>query len=199
MDVPAIIKSSIPKAVLKEKGDLATAKSDGQLDTMPVGPDGTVLTADSTQSTGFKWDSAPAAKANWGSITGNLSNQTDLEDALNSKQNALGFTPVPNTTQVNGQALTGNVTLSNSDIGLGKVSNDAQLKRSAGDINSFPLKSLPIAGDILLGEDSANGYTKIKIPINGLLAGDSGTTFSIDGGNASTVYGGVTSIDGGNA
>jgi len=40
----------------------------------------------------------------WGSITGTLSNQTDLQAALDAKQNSLGFTPVTNarTLTVNG-------------------------------------------------------------------------------------------------
>lgn len=33
----------------------------------------------------------------WGGITGTLSDQTDLQAALNAKQNALGYTPVPQT------------------------------------------------------------------------------------------------------
>jgi hypothetical protein len=40
----------------------------------------------------------------WGSITGTLSNQTDLQSALDAKQNSLGFTPVTNarTLTING-------------------------------------------------------------------------------------------------
>ena len=33
------------------------------------------------------------AATTWGSITGTLSNQTDLQNALNAKANSLGFTP----------------------------------------------------------------------------------------------------------
>jgi hypothetical protein len=36
---------------------------------------------------------AGGGDAVWGGIDGNLSDQTDLQDALNSKQNSLGFTP----------------------------------------------------------------------------------------------------------
>ena len=45
--------------------------------------------------------------ASWGSITGTLSSQTDLQDALNDKQDSLGFTPenVSNkTTNISGVA-----------------------------------------------------------------------------------------------
>ncbi len=208
MDIPAIFKSSIPKAVLKKKGDLATATNDGQLDTMPVGPDGTVLTADSTQTTGFTWGAHPNSSTSWGSITGTLANQTDLENALNGKQNALGFTPVPNTTQVNGHALTTNVTLSNSDVGLGNVSNDAQLTRSAKDFSSFTQKATPVAEDVLLLEDSAasgakkfctvgslptgtgpGGLTSILkgTGSNGFIAAQAGTDYLAPDGSAATL------------
>jgi hypothetical protein len=49
----------------------------------------------------------------WGSITGLLANQTDLQTALNGKQASLGFTPVPNTRLMNATApLTGGGDLS---------------------------------------------------------------------------------------
>src|SRR5581483_3244093 len=47
----------------------------------------------------------------WGSITGTLSNQTDLQSALDAK--------VPTTTTVNGHALSANVSVTKSDVGLG--------------------------------------------------------------------------------
>ena len=43
---------------------------------------------------------------------------------------ALGYTPVPNTRTVAGHALTANVTVSASDVSLGSVTNDAQIKAS---------------------------------------------------------------------
>ena len=56
----------------------------------------------------------------WGAITGTLSAQTDLQAALNAK--------VATSVTVNGHALSGNVTVSASDVGLGSVTNNAQLK-----------------------------------------------------------------------
>jgi len=55
----------------------------------------------------------------WGSITGTLSFQTDLNTALSSK--------VPTSRTVAGHELTGNVTVSATDVGLGNVSNVAQM------------------------------------------------------------------------
>ena len=43
--------------------------------------------------------------------------------AYAAKQPALGFTPPPNTLQINGHALTGNFSISAGDVGLGLVSN----------------------------------------------------------------------------
>jgi hypothetical protein len=140
-----------------------------------VGTDAQVLMADSTQPSGMAWTPPPEGVV-WGNIIGTLTNQSDLNTALQNKSN-INHTHIP------------------SQVGLAKVTNDAQLKRGADDINSFPLKSSPVGGDILLGEDSANGYAKIKIPISGVASGAS----VIDGGNSSSIYGGVTAIDGGNA
>jgi hypothetical protein len=46
----------------------------------------------------YRWSGSVYVKisqpnAEWGSITGTLTNQTDLQNALNAKQNSLGFTP----------------------------------------------------------------------------------------------------------
>lgn len=59
---------------------------------------------------------------------------------------------------VNGQ--TGVVVLDNTDIGLSNVTNDAQLKRSALDFVSFPIKTNPNINDVVLIEDSSAGYAK---------------------------------------
>jgi len=50
-----------------------------------------------------------------------------------------------------------------AQVGLGNVTNDAQLKRAAGDFNSFTEKTIPADADITLIEDGASGYTKKKL------------------------------------
>jgi hypothetical protein len=128
MDVPVIIKSSISKAYLKNKGDLATAADDGQLETVPVGSDGTVLTADSSQPTGFNWVTVAAASGamEWGSITGALTDQTDLENALNGKE------PASSNIQEH-IAATGNPHgTTKAEVGLGDVTDDAQVPKGIG-------------------------------------------------------------------
>jgi hypothetical protein len=67
-------------------------------------------------------------------ITGKL--LKDGGATLASKQDALGFTPVPNTRTVNGHALSADVTVTKSDVSLGSVTNDAQLKASDLDTDS---------------------------------------------------------------
>jgi len=47
--------------------------------------------------------------------------------------------------------------------GYENVSNDAQLKRASGDINSFDEKTSPVNNDILLIEDSEDSFNKKKI------------------------------------
>lgn len=71
----------------------------------------------------------------WGNVTGTLSNQTDLNTALGLKAPLASptFTGspvvpgyVPTTTTVNGHALSGNVTVTAGDIGLGNVTNESK-------------------------------------------------------------------------
>lgn len=64
-------------------------------------------------------------------------------------------------TSVNGQS--GVVVLDKTDIGLTNVTNDAQLKRSAGDINTFTEKVTPVDADIVIIEDSEDSFNKKKV------------------------------------
>jgi len=150
MDVPVIIKNSVPKAYLKKKGDLATATDDGQLETLSVGSDGTVLTADSAQPTGFKWVTGNGSSASWGAISGTISNQSDLENALNGKE--------PANTNIQGHiAATGNPhETTRADVGLGNVTNEAQIAKSVatakGSLISFSGPASPL--EIPVGPDA---------------------------------------------
>lgn len=55
-----------------------------------------------------------------------------------------------------------------SEVGLGNVTNDAQLKRDGNDFVNFPEKSAPADNDIVLSEDSAVSYTKKKITLGNI-------------------------------
>jgi len=109
---------------------------------------------------------------------------TDVEkNTWNGKQDALGFTPVPETRTVNGHAFSSNVTVTKSDVDLSNVTDDAQLKWAAGDHNSFAEKVSPVSSDILLFEDSGVGYAKKKVQLSGLPEG-SGTDSNANHGDA---------------
>lgn len=60
-------------------------------------------------------------------------------------------------------------TLTKDFIGLGNVTDDAQLKRSAGDYQAFPQKISPELTDYVLGEDSSDGENKKRFTLSGIL------------------------------
>ena len=68
-------------------------------------------------------------QAIWGAITGTLSNQTDLVNALNAKQDTL--VSGTNIKTLEGQSLlgSGNIDLSKSDVGLGNVDNTSDANK----------------------------------------------------------------------
>lgn len=57
---------------------------------------------------------------------------------------------------------------SNPHNTLPNVTNDAQLKRAAGDFNTFTEKSSPVDADIVLIEDSASSYAKKKVQLSNI-------------------------------
>lgn len=61
-----------------------------------------------------------------------------------------------------------------TQVGLGNLTNDAQLKRADNDINSFIEKTSPASLDVLLIEDSGAGYAKKKVKIANLPGGGGG-------------------------
>jgi soluble P-type ATPase len=75
------------------------------------------------------------------------------------------------------------VVLDNADIGLGNVTNDAQLKRAANDFTTFTQKSFPVDNDVILIEDSEDTYNKKKV-----LLSDLGTGSGVGGINYISNY-----------
>lgn len=69
---------------LTTKGDLFTRDASAEA-RLPVGTDGQVLIADSAEATGLRWGAGGGGGGTWGSITGTLSDQTDLQSALDAK------------------------------------------------------------------------------------------------------------------
>lgn len=103
------------------------------------------------------------AIAKWGSIIGDIDEQIDLANKLNNKAPILHLSDLDNPHNV-----------TKAQIGLGNVTDDAQLKRSANDFNSFNEKTIASVNDILLIEDSDNNYVKKKIKISSISNGNSG-------------------------
>lgn len=71
----------------------------------------------------------------------------------------------------------GALTITEAQISdLNKRDPNAYHTDASGEINAMPIKGAPIGNDILLGEDSADGFSKIKIRIADLPAGGGGGT-----------------------
>jgi len=87
------ININIPSQV-KTYANLAAFPATGSLKTIFIAED----TNKTYRWTGSAYVEISASQATaWGAITGTLSNQTDLQTALNAKQDSLGFTAVPTT------------------------------------------------------------------------------------------------------
>jgi hypothetical protein len=101
-----------------------------------------------------------ANNAVWGAITGTLSNQTDLQNALNAKQATL--VSGTNIKTLEGQSLlgSGNIDLSKSDVGLGNVDNtsDANKPISSATQTALDLKA-NISGQVFTGAISATNLS----------------------------------------
>jgi hypothetical protein len=64
-----------------------------------------------------------------------------------------------------------------TQVGLGNVTNDAQLKRAAGDFDTFTEKVNLVNNDIVLIEDSEDSLNKKKAKLSNLLGGAAGGSF----------------------
>jgi len=103
----------------------------------------------------------------WGSITGTLSSQTDLQSALNAKQNALGFTPenVANKTDV----MSGNTTSSIKFLSA-KGAYDWVTSFLSTWINGLTAKTTPVDADaVAISDSGASGVSK-KVTLANLKA-----------------------------
>jgi hypothetical protein len=147
------------------KGDIWTISVAGTLGGHAVNiGDNVRALVDSPGSTDSNW---AIGEANIGYVPENAANKvtafstpTDAQypsaklvsDQLALKQDALGFTAVPNTRTVNGHALSANVTVTAADVSLGSVTNDAQTKAA------IVPNTAPSAGQVLVGNAGGTGY-----------------------------------------
>src|SRR5690242_17488006 len=76
-----------------ETGVLRLGKDDTIVWRNVAGTDDNVFAVDSNDALTFNGDVVLIGQPIWGSISGTLSNQTDLQAALDAKQDDLGFTP----------------------------------------------------------------------------------------------------------
>jgi hypothetical protein len=145
-------------------------------------------------------DAGIASGATWGSITGTLSNQTDLNTALSGK--------VPTTRTINSQPLSGDITLTKSNIGLSNVDNTSDaskpvstLTQTALDLkleklltintqtSSYSLVLSDRVKTVLMNSASANNLT---VPSGVFAVGDQLIISQIGAGQTTIVASGVT-------
>lgn len=96
---------------------------------------------------------------------------TDKIDTVNTKidntNTNISTNYVPKTTTINGKSLSGNITISKSDVGLGNVTNDAQLKIASNlsDLNNITTARTNI--DVYSKGEVDNVVKKIVLPTIG--------------------------------
>lgn len=153
---------------LTTKGDLWGYST---VDTrLPVGTNGQILSADSTQPTGLKWINAPTS-AVWGSITGTLSSQTDLQAALNAK--ATDTAVVHNT---GNETVSGVKTFSSSPVVPTPTNNTDAANKSYVDsvaASGTPDATTSVKGKIQLAGDLGGTAAAPTVPALSSKAADS--------------------------
>ncbi len=113
----------------------------------------------------------------WGDITGVLANQSDLSNALSDKSD------INHSHELDYEAKNPELTnhlldyenphnLDKASIGLSNVENLKQLNREPGDFNNFQQKTSLHSEDIVLIEDSEEGYMKKFLKLNELMSGN---------------------------
>jgi len=112
--------------------------------------------------------------------------KTDADDAISRKhdrQHSITSSSDHTSTATPGKILKADA--NGLPIDTLNVTDDAQLKREAGDINSFTLKTYPDDDDIVLIEDSADSYNKKKAKVVSLIG--SFYTVSLGGQDGVTI------------
>ena len=143
-----------------------------------------------TASSWMKIDDQEIA-AVWGNISGTLSNQSDLNTALGNK--------VSTTVTVNGHALSSNVTVTASDVGLGLVEN-TKLSTWAGTSSVTTLGTITTGtwtGTVIgnsyiatsLTGKTYNGITPTALTSGFTLAGGSTTSYTLTVAGTSSISG----------
>ena len=137
--------AQVKKSEYTAKGDILGGTGAGTYSALSVGTNGKVLTADNSQATGLNWTTV---------MTDPMTTRGDLiyRDATNATAR-LGVGTAGQVVKSNGTDLSWQ-TLTSSDVGLGNVTNDAQLKQSIGTAK----------GDLITYSAS---NTPVRLPIGG--------------------------------
>jgi hypothetical protein len=99
----------------------------------------------------------------------NQSSAVDVKDAVDKKHNHSNQSELDLITDGDHDVRTDNPhSVTKTQVGLGNVTNDAQLKRADGDINSFSEQATPVANDIVIIEDSTALFAKKKVKLSNL-------------------------------
>lgn len=164
-----------------------------------------------TTNQSIKWDGTswipytPSSGATWGAIIGTLSDQTDLQNALDSKQDVLGYTPY-NATNPD------NFTTLSAVAGVGYILNISGQDLSTADNSTSAFTTLSaVAGvgyltsisgqDLSTADNSTSAFTTISdvsaLPVS-TFTNDSGyiTSASVPSGANPTGTIGLTAVNG---
>ncbi len=138
-----------------------------------------------TDGTNVSWGTVSAGGGTWGSITGTLSNQTDLQNALNAKASLSGATFTGTITST-----LGTVTASTPSLDATQTWNNAGVNFTAAKINvtntasgaSSNLLDLQVGGVSKFKVDKDGAATASQLNSNVLNAGSGGAFFQYSGG-----------------
>lgn len=87
-----LITNPPPQDIADAKGDLLAAPAADQLDRLPVGTDGQVLTADSTSSLGLKWTSGGGGLISYTEVTADTAISATTDGTANAIVTAPAYT-----------------------------------------------------------------------------------------------------------
>jgi len=151
-DVPSLGQTS---TMVQDLRDEMEAGLQSKEPTITVGSPGQIW-ATNTAGDGKEWINQPE-DAIWGNITGTLSNQTDLQNALNLKADESDLSSHTNN-------ISNPHSVNKSQIGLGSVDNTSDIDKPISTATQVALDSkepnlvLGIAGQIMATNATADGY-----------------------------------------
>lgn len=145
-------EAQIAKSIGTTKGDLITFSGSATPVRLQAGSNGQMLYADSNEAGGLKWDAAPTGTGNFNVPGASTDNAVVRFDGAGGQTGQNSVMTVSDTGTVNiptGQTYNINGTpLAKGDVGLGNVTNEAQIAKSIGvakgDLISFTGSGAPV-------------------------------------------------------